>query len=90
MTTADIIKSLAHTFDKPQTEIKKILSSTVNTLREQLVNHTKFTLPGFGTFSMAKRKERKAYNPHYKSMTLLPQKVVAVFRPSKNLKEKVR
>ena len=87
MTTAEIIKSLATKFDKPQTEIKRLLKSTIDGFKEHLVNNEKFTIPGFGTFDTTERKERKAYNPYYKKMTLLPKKVVGVFRPSKKLKD---
>lgn len=90
MTTSEIIKSLAAKLDKPQTEIKRLFASTIGIFREHLVNNEKFTIPGFGTFDTAERSERKAYNPHYKKMTLLPKKVTAVFRPSKKLKDQIK
>jgi len=90
MTTSEIVKSLADTFNKPQTEMKRLLISTVSVFKEQIINHNKFTLPGFGTFGVAERKERKAYNPHYKSIMLLPKKIVAVFKPSKRLKDQIK
>lgn len=90
MNTSEIIKTLAAKFDKPQTEIKKLLASTIGIFREHLVNKEKFTIPGFGTFDTAERKERKAFNPHYKKMTLLPKKIVAVFRPSRKLKDQLK
>lgn len=90
MTTSEIIKSLAEKFDKPQTETKKLLYSAIGVFREHLVNREKFTIPGFGTFDTAQRNERRAYNPHHKKMTLLPKKVVGVFRPSKKLKDQIK
>ena len=90
MTTSEIVKSLSAKFKLPQTEIKKLLSSTVDILKEHLVNHNKFTIPGLGTFDIAERKERKSYNPHHKKVMLFPQKIVAVFRPSKNLQDQVK
>ena len=90
MTTSELIKTLAIKLDKPQTEIRKLLNSTIGIFRERLVNKEKFTIPGFGTFDTAERKERRAYNPHYKKMTLLPKKRVGVFRSSKKLKDQIK
>lgn len=90
MTTYEIVKTLSEKYKLPQTEIKKLLSSVINVLKEHLVNHNKFTLPGFGTFDIADRKERKSYNPHYKKVMLFPKKVVAVFRPSKKFQDQLK
>ena len=90
MTTAEIVKSLSTKFNLPQTEIKKLLSSTFNILKEHLVNHDRFSIPGLGTFDADERKERKSYNPYYKKVVLFPKKIVAVFRPSKSLQDNVK
>lgn len=90
MTTSEIVKLLAGKLGKPQTEVKRLLVSTVSIFKEHLVNHNSFTIPRFGTFAVTERKERKAYNPHYKALTLLPKKVVTVFRPSKALKDQIK
>ena len=90
MTTSEIVKALSTKFKLPQTEIKKLLSSTINILKEHLVNHDTFSVPGLGTFDVAERKQRRSYNPHHKKVLLFPKKVVAVFRPTKSLQEKVK
>lgn len=90
MTTSEIVKELSLKFKLPQTEVKKLLTSTVAVLKEHLVNHENFTLPGFGTFDVKERKQRKSYNPHYKKRMLLPKKIVAVFRTSKRLQEQIK
>jgi len=90
MTTLEIVKGLSEKFKLPQTEIKKLLTSTVNILREHLVNHDKYSIPGLGTFDSTERKERKSYNPHHKKVMLFPKKRVAVFRPSKKLQEQIK
>ena len=90
MTTSEIVKSLSDKFQLPQTEIKKLLTSAVSVFKEHLVNHNSFTIPDLGTFDVSERKERKSYNPHYKKVLLFPKKIVAVFRPSKNLQDQVK
>ncbi len=90
MTTSEIVKALSIKFKLPQTDIKKLLSSTVNILKEHLVNHNVFTIPGLGTFDVAERKERRSYNPHHKKVLLFPKKIVAVFRPAKSLQDQIK
>lgn len=90
MNTSEIVKILSERLDKPQTEIKGILNSVFAIFKEYLGNHDRFTIPGFGTFDTSARSPRKTYNPYYKKMMLLPKKIVAVFRPSKALREKVK
>jgi DNA-binding protein HU-beta len=90
MTTSEIVKGLSSRFKLPQTEIKKLLTSTIHILRGHLINQDKYTLPGLGTFDIAERKERKSYNPHHKKVMLFPKKVVAVFRPSKRLQDQIK
>lgn len=90
MTSSEIVKSLAEKFKLPQTEIKNLLTSTINILKEHLINHDKFTIPDLGTFDVSERKERKSYNPHHNKVLLFPKKVVAAFRPSKNLQDQIK
>ncbi len=90
MNTSEIVKTLAKRLDKPQSEIKTILSTVTGIFKEHLGNHDRFTIPGFGTFDTAAHNPRKSYNPHVKKMMLLPKKIVAIFRPSKALRENVK
>ncbi|KAA3617574.1 MAG: HU family DNA-binding protein [Calditrichaeota bacterium] len=90
MNTSEVIKILSERLAKPQTEIKGVLHSVFEVFKQHLSNHDRFTIPGFGTFDTAARSPRKTYNPHFKKMMLLPKKIVAVFRPSKALKDKTK
>ncbi|MCB0281080.1 MAG: HU family DNA-binding protein [Calditrichae bacterium] len=89
MNTSEVIKNLAARLDKSQTEIKELLHNTLEIFRNHLISHDKFTIPGFGTFDVAERKHKIAYNPHYKKKMLFPKKMVAAFRPAKALQENV-
>jgi nucleoid DNA-binding protein len=89
MNTKEIIKSLSERLQKPEEEVTNIFKFTIETFREHLINHNYFSLPKFGTFDISERNHHKAYNPHYKKVMLIPNKVVALFRPSKALKENV-
>ena len=89
MNSDEIVKRLAGTFNKTQKEMHATLKRVVGVFRESLAKHNSFTIPSFGTFDTQERKHRKAYNPHYKKMMLIPRKIVGVFRPSRVLDEKV-
>ena len=89
MTTDEVVKRLAGTFNKTQKEMHSTLKKVVGVFRTSLAEHKSFTIPSFGTFSIQERKHRKAYNPYYKKMMLIPRKIVAVFRTSKVLDEKL-
>ncbi len=90
MNTSEIIKILSEKMHKPQTDIKRMLNSATGIFKNHLNNHDRFTVPGFGTFDTAERSPRKSYNPYHKKLMLLPHKIVAVFRPSKALREKTK
>lgn len=89
MNTSEVIKTLSERLDKSQNEIKGLLKNTFNVFREHLINHDRFTIPGFGTFDVSERKHKIAYNPHYKKKMLFPKKMIAAFRPAKALQDNV-
>ena len=89
MNTSELIKILSERLNKPQSEIKSTFNSVIAVLKEKLVKHNSFRIPSFGTFDIAERKHRKSYNPHFKKMMLVPQKIVGVFRPAKALRENI-
>ena len=47
-------------------------------------------LPSFGTFEPRKRMERVAVHPASGKRLLVPPKIVMSFRPSPNLKQRIR
>lgn len=49
----------------------------------------KVTLPGFGTFSTKKRKERQGINPKTQKAITIPEKSYPAFKPGKTLRERV-
>ncbi len=87
MNTSEVIRELAKRLDKPQSEIQRQLTSVVDVFRKFLSENTRFMIPNFGTFDTEERKTRKAFNPHYKKMMVIPAKIVGVFRPAKALKD---
>jgi len=50
----------------------------------------RFTYPGFGTFAVRKRKERKGRNPQSGEVMMIPASKTVVFRLASNLKAELR
>lgn len=66
------------------------VDATFNAIRDALAAGKSVRLIGFGTFAVRKRAARKGRNPQTKAVINIPAKKVPVFRPSSQLKEKVK
>ncbi|MCK5005579.1 MAG: HU family DNA-binding protein, partial [Candidatus Aminicenantes bacterium] len=62
----------------------------IDTVTEELKNKGKVTLVGFGTFSIAHRKEKTGVNPKTGKKIKIKSKNVPVFKAGKALKEKIK
>lgn len=90
MNTGDLIKRMAERLGKPQTEIRTELDSTLQRFKKHFGQEEGFTLPGFGTFRVRLKDERKSYDVSKGERVLLPQKQVLEFSPSTTLKDTVK
>ena len=76
------------------TSTKKEAAAAVEAIIEAITKALKkkqtVTLPGFGTFTVVKRKARKGRNPQTGEEIKIPAKKVPVFRPGKGLREAVK
>jgi DNA-binding protein HU-beta len=85
--TNEIVKILSERLNKPQTEIRPLLDSTLKVLKSQFGKQKAITFTNFGTFIVRKREKRKSYNPFKEFYVMLPPKLALAFRPSASLKE---
>ena len=88
MTKADLIERVAK--DMGPTITKKMTANMVesvfNHLHKAIRKDKRFTYPGFGTWSIKKRKARKGRNPKTgEVIDIAPTKTV-VFKPAPNFK----
>jgi DNA-binding protein HU-beta len=64
------------------------VSTVFDAIRDALANGQAVAIAGFGTFSVAHRKERKAVNPRDRSQVIMvPAHNAAKFKPAKALKD---
>jgi DNA-binding protein HU-beta len=66
------------------------LKSYEKNIHDALKKKGKVQLVNFGTFSVAKRAQRKGVNPQTKKPITIPAKMVSKFTPGKMLKEAVK
>jgi DNA-binding protein HU-beta len=91
MTKAELIERVAKdagpTVSKKQ--VTELVESVFEHLHKAIRKDKRFTYPGFGTWSIKKRKARKGRNPKTGEVILIaPTKTVA-FKPAPSLKAKI-
>ena len=86
MNKNDLVEALSKkTSDLNKTELKKIVDTFLDTICEALSNGDHVEIRGFGVFNTKERNCRKARNPKTGQEILIPNKIVASFKASKNI-----
>ena len=87
MTKAELIDTIAKSTDQP----KKVVATTLDLAFEQIARSIRkdkrFWVPGFGTFSVRRRRPRAGYNPRTLSPMTIPAARTVGFRPAPKLKK---
>jgi len=96
MTKAELIDKIAAAACPParqagtsKASANRMLDALTDELTKALRKGDKITLPGLGTFSVAKRARRKGRNPQTGEVITIPASKVPKFRPAARLKEAV-
>jgi DNA-binding protein HU-beta len=90
MTKADLIAGIADKLQKPKKTVTPIVEEVFNSIEGSLAKGEKCTFVGFGVFEVKDRAAREGRNPQDPTKVVkIPAKKVPVFRPGKDLKEKV-
>jgi DNA-binding protein HU-beta len=90
MTKAELIGNIAKEAHLSKTSAEKALNSFTRSVTKALKKGDKLTLPGFGTFSVAKRKARIGRNPRTGAEIKIPASKVAKFKPGNLLRNVVK
>lgn len=89
MTKADLVKKIADEAGISKAKAEVVLNAFIKQLMALLKKGDKLTLPGFGSFYVAKRAAREGINPQTKAKIKIPAKRVPKFRPGSLLKASV-
>lgn len=88
MNRSDLTRHVAQTTGLPQADTKRVLDAALAHLIEALVAGDEVRLQGFGTFTARDRAARTLSGPIGQGR-VVPAHRTAVFRPYKELKERL-
>lgn len=89
MTKADIIDIIADATGLTKVETEAVVEGFLTTVIEALKNGERVEFRGFGSFSVKRRKPKKARNPGTGEEIFLPERYAPTFKPSKLLRDKI-
>ncbi len=89
MNKSETIKQLSEQLGITQQETEALYDNFVSLLSNHLAADQGFSIPKLGSFHSKIRDPYKSYNPHYKTMMMLPKKKVVQFTQSSSVKEEL-
>jgi DNA-binding protein HU-beta len=93
MTKAQLIERIFkdnHPRRIPRVAITEMVESAFDLLAKGIKKDGKFTYPGFGAFTLKRRKEREGRNPKTGEKIIVKARATIAFRPAPDLKSSLR
>lgn len=90
MTKKEIVKQISEELGLTQLKTKEIVQKTFDAIVETLLSEKRIELRNFGVFEVKRRKARKARNPRTGERVDVEPKNVVIFKPGKEMEERVR
>ena len=90
MTKAELIDAITSKLAMRKKDVAPVVDEVFNEIEGALAKGDKCTFVGFGVFEVRERAAREGRNPQDPNKVVqIPAKKVPVFRPGKDLKDKV-
>ncbi|MAF27435.1 MAG: HU family DNA-binding protein [Gemmatimonadota bacterium] len=89
MTKADLVEGIARSTGLTKKDTALAVDQLIHAIKGALCEGRHIELRGFGTFKVKQRKARTARNPRTGDPVQLPPRKVAVFKVSRDLKERI-
>ena len=86
LTKKDIVNSLYMQLGFSKSICENLLEDFFTIILDNLIKHNKVKIAKFGTFSIRKKSRRTGRNPKTKEETVIAERNVVLFNPSKELK----
>jgi DNA-binding protein HU-beta len=90
MTKKELIKKVSKTTDLTIRQAGDALESLTGAIKSSLKRGKKVTIPGFGTFTVTRRKARTGRNPRTGEILKIAASKLPKFRAGKTLKDLIR
>ncbi len=89
MTKANIVDRVASATGITKIDTAAIVDGFLNSVVEAISQNKTIELRGFGTFKVVKRAKRTGRNPRTGEEVKIPERYMPVFKPSKELKNRL-
>jgi nucleoid DNA-binding protein len=89
MTKADLVERIANSTGLTKKDTALAVDHLINAVKDALREGRHIEIRGFGTFKVKQRKARTARNPRTGDPVQLPPRKVAIFKVSKELKDRI-
>lgn len=87
---SELIQRLVDSGDfKTLKDAKKAFKAIFSVVKESIAEKGQVNISGFGSFTMALRKERQGRNPRTGHPVVIPSHQVVKFRPGKLLRQRI-
>lgn len=86
----DFLKAIAQESALEADLVQRMSHDLILSMADILGNGDSLSIQGFGSFEVKKKDERLSVHPQSKQRVMIPPKLVAVFRPGSNLKQKFK
>lgn len=90
MNTKEVISELKKRLSMDEKTIEMLLTATVDSIKDELIEGNSVAVQGFGTFEVRKKEERISVNPSTKQRMLVPPKLSVAYKPSVTLKDRFK
>jgi DNA-binding protein HU-beta len=87
MTKSELIETVAHATKQPKRIVATIVDLTFDQISRSIRKDKRFWVPGFGTFTVRRRKPRSGFNPRTNKPMTIPAARTVGFRPAPQLKK---
>lgn len=87
MTKADLIDAVAESAGLTKQAVNLAVTAAFVEIARAIREEKRFSMPGFGTFSVRRHKARRGYNPKTKAPMKIPALRTIGFRPAPRLRK---
>jgi nucleoid DNA-binding protein len=87
MTKGELIETVARQTGQPKATVELTMETVFDQIARAIRRDKRFWVPGFGTFSVRRRRARAGFNPRTNAPMTIPAARTVGFRPAPKLKK---
>jgi DNA-binding protein HU-beta len=87
MTKAELIETVAKSTRQPKKTVERMLEMSFEQIAKSIRKDKRFWIPGFGTFTVRRRRARAGFNPRTNAPMTIPAARTVGFRPAPQLRK---